>query len=101
MKMPKIKVQILPTWNWLPDPRRMVIRRNGNYFRSLVAGCLSPLFHLPQMVWHLLLQPVFNGVLAIVTITVVNFVVGIAGYCPGIDVRITDEDNQEIKSFKA
>ena len=99
--MATFKVAIVPTWSWLPDPRHMVVMRNGNYFRSLVAGTLSPLIHLPQMIWHLLLLPLLKGIVALVTIIIVNFVAGVLGFCSGVDVSVTDDKGQEIQSHKA
>lgn len=87
-----LKANLEPTRNWLPDPRRMMTARNDSYIRSFVAGVFSPLFHLPQMVWGLILRPLIYGIGAVIAVLVINFLAGVVGYCTGFDICVTDND---------
>ena len=76
------------------------------YWESLTVGILSPLLHLPQMVFFGVILPVISGVVGVVASIFISFVVGLSGRATGRRVtkeellKLEDEDvEKEINSI--
>ncbi|GAC1605805.1 MAG: hypothetical protein NVS3B3_04380 [Aquirhabdus sp.] len=64
---------------WLPEPHQIFVHRNRNYFHSLFLGLTNPLWHLPFMIFHILIKPLFKGAFHIVSYWYKTTILGLSG----------------------
>ncbi|MDY7537564.1 hypothetical protein QN372_00210 [Undibacterium sp. RTI2.1] len=72
---------------WLPDPHQIFIHRNRNYFHSLFLGLTNPLWHLPFMIFHILIKPAFKGAFFILSYWARTTVMGLSGSLITVDMN--------------
>lgn len=85
----------------IPTPREFEIGPNPNYFDSLIAGCLSPILHLPQILWFNSLWPFLKSIFNSLQFILVSFGAGITGKANGFRVvntkerELTDQEKED------
>ena len=68
---------------WFPAPETLVVGPNANYLQSLCAGVVSPILHLPNMLWDFLVLPVVLGVGRMAAVLGLSLLAGITGRANG------------------
>lgn len=70
----------------IPAPREFEVGPNPSYLNSLVAGCFSPILHLPQILWFNSLWPFLKSLAGGLSFIVLSFVAGLTGRANGFRV---------------
>lgn len=69
-----------------PTPTQFRMGRNPSYLNSLVAGCFSPILHLPQILWFGCLWPFLRSLWRAVGFIVISVWAGLTGRANGFVV---------------
>jgi len=69
---------------WVPTPMEFLPGHNPNYIESLVAGCFSPILHLPQILWFNSCWPFLKSLCGGLVFIVMSIVAGLLGRANGI-----------------
>lgn len=83
-----------------PTPNQFRIGHNPSYVNSLIAGCLSPIIHLPQILWFGSFWPFLQSLWKGLSFIVYSIMAGLAGQANGfrtVEVKertLSDEEKQ-------
>jgi hypothetical protein len=82
---------------WLPEPSNLRIgEKNPSYLKSLAAGVLSPIVHLPWIIFYTFIRPLFDSLLKFVLFFGVSFFAGLTGRASGVRLlEVTEERPSE------
>lgn len=69
-----------------PEPRQFRIGPNPSYLSSLLAGVVSPILHLPQIVWFNSLWPFAVSVFSGLSFICVSITMGLLGRANGVRI---------------
>lgn len=84
-----------------PTPAQFRVGRNPNYLDSLIAGVVSPIVHLPQILWFGSFWPFLKSLWRGLSFIIYSMVAGIAGQANGfrtVEVSerpLTEEEKQK------
>ena len=84
----------------VPAPNQFRVEHNPNYVDSLIAGCLSPIIHLPQILWFGSFWPFLKSLWKGLSFIVYSIMAGLAGQANGfqtVEVKertLSDEEKQ-------
>lgn len=96
----RFKYTFAPTW--LPEPAHLRVQRNPNYLQSLVVGIVSPIFHLPFILFYTFVTPLWDAIKKVVLFFLVSFFAGITGKACGVrlvDVKMEEATEEEIQAY--
>lgn len=82
---------------WLPEPSNLRIgEKNPSYLKSLAAGVLSPIVHLPWIIFYTFIRPLFDSLLKFILFFGVSFFAGLTGRASGVRLlEVTEERPSE------
>jgi hypothetical protein len=66
-----------------PEPNEFQVGRNPSYLNSLVAGVLSPILHLPQILWLNSFWPLLKSLWRSLTFILLSMSAGFMGQANG------------------
>lgn len=84
-----------------PTPKQFRVGANPSYLNSLVAGCFSPILHLPQILWFNSLWPFIKSLVMGVAFIGVSMIAGLLGRANGFVItqaeprKMTEEEKQQ------
>lgn len=67
----------------VPTPNQFRVGHNPNYVDSLIAGCLSPIIHIPQILWFGSCWPFLRSLWRGLSFIAYSFMAGLAGKANG------------------
>jgi hypothetical protein len=91
--MPTImkRVEVKRERTSVPTPKEFEVGDNPSYLNSLMTGCVSPLLHLPQILWFNSLWPFVKSLGGSVAFIGMAFVAGVTGKANGYRVLSVEE----------